>query len=73
MGFTYDAMLNAIFIINTSICANHACMALGWFGANLVVDPLLVAPFAFWPLPENLGTSPHFPSRIDLATALDEA
>jgi hypothetical protein len=47
VGFTYDAMLDAIFITNTSKCANHASMALGWFGANLVANPLLIAPFTF--------------------------
>jgi hypothetical protein len=47
VGFTYDAMLDAIFITISSKHANHASMALGWFGANLVVDLSLVAPFTF--------------------------
>ncbi len=50
MGFTCDTMLDAILITNASKHTNHASMALGWFGANLVADPLLVAPLTFWPL-----------------------
>jgi hypothetical protein len=38
-------MLEAIFIINASKCANHDSMVLGWLKADLVVDPLLVFPF----------------------------
>jgi hypothetical protein len=47
MGFTCDAMLDAIFITSDSKHANHASMALGWFGANLVVGLLLATPFTF--------------------------
>jgi hypothetical protein len=60
VGFTCDAMLDAILVTSASKCANHASMALGWFGANLVADPLLVAPFTFWPLPK-LGDFLAFP------------
>jgi len=38
-----DTMLDAILITNTSKCANHASMALGWFGTDLVVGLLLAA------------------------------
>jgi hypothetical protein len=41
MGFTYDTMLDAMFVTSASKCANHASMALGWFGVDLVVDLLL--------------------------------
>jgi hypothetical protein len=47
VGFTCDAMLDAIFITSAFKCANRVSMALGWFGIDLVVDPLLAAPFAF--------------------------
>jgi hypothetical protein len=47
MGFTYDAILDAIFIISGSKHAKCASMAFSWFGANLVVDPLLATPFTF--------------------------
>jgi hypothetical protein len=46
-------MLDAIFVTSASKHANHASMALGWFGIDLVADLLLVAPFAFWPLPKH--------------------
>jgi len=52
MGFTYVAMLDVILVINASKCTNHASMALGWFGVDLVASPLLATPFIFWPLPE---------------------
>jgi hypothetical protein len=52
MGFTYASMLDAIFVTNTSKCANRASKALGWFGVDLVVNPLLATTFAFWPLLE---------------------
>jgi hypothetical protein len=45
-------MLEAILVTNASKHANHASMALGWFGANLVVDPPFVVPFPFWTMPE---------------------
>jgi hypothetical protein len=47
MGFTYATMFDAILVTSASKCANRASMALGWFGVDLVVSPLLVAPFAF--------------------------
>jgi len=47
MGFTCATMLDAIFVTNAPKCANRASMALGWFGVDLVVDPLLATPFAF--------------------------
>jgi hypothetical protein len=40
-------MLDAILVTSAFKYANHASMALGWFGVNLMVGPLLVAPFAF--------------------------
>jgi len=48
-------LLEAILIINASKRANHASMVLGWFGANLVVDPPLVLLFYFWTLPNFWG------------------
>jgi hypothetical protein len=51
VGFTYDAMMDAIFVTSTSKCANRASMALGLFGNDLMADLLLAAPFTFWPLP----------------------
>jgi hypothetical protein len=72
MGCTYATMLDAILVINTSKHANHAYMALGWFGVDLVGGFLLATPFAFWPL-LNLGTSLHFMFAIDLVIAFDEA
>jgi len=71
MGFTYDAMLDAILITNTSKHANYASMALGWFKVDLVTNLLLVAPLSFGPC-QNLGTSPHFSFGIDFVAALDE-
>jgi hypothetical protein len=60
MGFTYATMLDAILITSASKHANHACLALGWFGTNLVGDPLLATPFAFWSL-LKLGNFFAFP------------
>jgi hypothetical protein len=40
-------MLDTILVTNTSKSANHASMALGWFGVDLVADPLLATPFTF--------------------------
>jgi hypothetical protein len=34
-------------ITNASKHANHASMALGWFGVNLMGGLVLAAPFAF--------------------------
>jgi hypothetical protein len=47
VGFTYDAMLDAIFVTYASKYANCASMALGWFGTNLVAGLLLAAFFTF--------------------------
>jgi hypothetical protein len=52
VGFTYVTMLDAILITNASKRANHASMALGWFGVELVVGPLLAPLFTFWLLPK---------------------
>jgi hypothetical protein len=38
---------NSIFVTNASKHANRASMVLGWFGADLVVNPPLVIPFPF--------------------------
>jgi hypothetical protein len=49
MGFAYVAMLDAILLTNASKRANHASMALGWFGVDLMVGLLLATflPFNF--------------------------
>ncbi len=52
MGFTCATMFDAILVSNASKRENHASVALGWFGVDLVVDPLLGTPFVFWPLPK---------------------
>ncbi len=60
MGFTYDVMLDAILVTNAFKCVNCVSMGLGWFRADLVANPLFIAPFAFWPLLER-GDFPTFP------------
>jgi hypothetical protein len=59
MGFTCGTMLGGILVISASKRVNHASMALGWFGADLVVRLLLVTLFTFWPL-LKLGDFPTF-------------
>ncbi len=71
MGFIYATMLDAIFVTSTSKHTNCASMALSWFGVDLMVDLLLAAPFAFWPL-LKLVDSPAFPIRIDRVVISDE-
>jgi hypothetical protein len=60
MGFICATILDAILVTNASKHANCASIVLGWFGASLVVSPLLTTTFAFWPLPK-LGDFPTFP------------